>query len=144
MHLVIIDPKTGQVEAAKAFDTYETSLELDKFISNSIPDGRIVVAACKDDCTRRLSEKGFEFLEGLGSQEIRKLTYRDGFALIGTHGKNEVNEMKAEDKKETVSVTQVFHLVPPKKVNMLVVVPPMWKQEGTIYTITDLLQGIKP
>lgn len=91
-----------------------------------------------------MSAKGFQFLESLGSQEIRNVAYREGFALIGTHGKNEVNERKAEDNKETVSVTQVFHLVAPKKVNMLVVVPPMWKQEGTVYTITDLLQGIKP
>ena len=55
LHIVIINPKTGIVENAKVFDTYKSSDEFDDFISSGIPYGYIIVAACKDECSRRLS-----------------------------------------------------------------------------------------
>ena len=33
MHIVLIDPDSGDVECARIFDTYESSVEFDKFIS---------------------------------------------------------------------------------------------------------------
>ena len=51
LHLVVINPSSGEVTFAKVFDTYESSLQLDDFIdSNSIASGNIVVIACKDEC----------------------------------------------------------------------------------------------
>ena len=47
--MVLIDPSNGKVQQATVFDTYESSEELNKFISD-IPKGCIVVAACMDDC----------------------------------------------------------------------------------------------
>ena len=41
----------GRVEPTKVFDTYEKSNGFGEFVESDIPDGFIVVAACKDECT---------------------------------------------------------------------------------------------
>ena len=35
----------------KVFDTYDDGVELGRFVAQTLPDGLIIVAACKDDCT---------------------------------------------------------------------------------------------
>ena len=65
---MIINPARGQVEEAKVFDTYNSSAEFDKFIENDIPDGYILVAACKDDCTKRLSQGAKAWFQKMGSK----------------------------------------------------------------------------
>ena len=68
MHIVIINPKTCTVKFAKVFDTYKSSDDLDKFIDlENINFGFIVVAACKDDCARKLSENAKLFFSLMGS-----------------------------------------------------------------------------
>ena len=57
MHIVVVNPDSGEVEQAKIFDTFKTSEKFDAFIKNSdnVPYGHIIVAACKDECTKNLS-----------------------------------------------------------------------------------------
>ena len=81
--MVIINPHTGKVNHAQVYDTYEEKEEFDKFRRKIIPEGYIIVAACKDDCSSQLSEHAVEWFERLGSQEILDLGYREGFAFIG-------------------------------------------------------------
>ena len=96
LHLVIINPKSGQVESAKVFDTYKTSAALDELIRGGIPFGSIVVAACKDDCATNLSKYAKSWFAKMGSKEIWKLGYRQGFAFIGVlSGKDEFQEKRA-------------------------------------------------
>ena len=74
LHLVIINPNNGKVETAKVFDTYESSEDFDEFCQNSgIPDGHIVVAACKEECVINLSEQAMDWFEDLGSTAMRKV-----------------------------------------------------------------------
>jgi len=56
LHIVVINPNNGKVEAARVFDTYVSSVAFDDFIIESYPDGFIIVAACKDDCITKLSK----------------------------------------------------------------------------------------
>ena len=35
LHIVIVNPTSGKVEVAKAFDTYKSSNKLDEFLANS-------------------------------------------------------------------------------------------------------------
>ena len=58
MHIVVINPSDGKVERSKVFDTYESSNEFDDFITDDIPLGCIVIAACKDECVTQLSTLG--------------------------------------------------------------------------------------
>ena len=85
MHIVIINPKSGKVKLAKVFDTYKTSELFDEFITG-IPQGYIVVAACKDDCWTSLTRAGQAWFLAMGSREIVNLEYRDSFTFIGVLG----------------------------------------------------------
>ena len=73
LHIVTINTTSCQVDSAKVFDTYKASDELDEFISKGIPIGRIVVAACKDDCVTSLSDRAKQWFADMGSKEIWKL-----------------------------------------------------------------------
>ena len=50
LHIVQIDPQNGVVENAKVFDTYDSSKYFDEFIQINKEKGRIIIAACKDEC----------------------------------------------------------------------------------------------
>ena len=80
---MIIDPKKGILVDAKVFDTYKSSASLDHFLSNDIPKGYIVIAACKDDCISNLSQKAKQWFIDQGSDEINLLKYRESFVFIG-------------------------------------------------------------
>ena len=75
MHVAIVDPNTGNV-ASKVYDTYSNSSKFEEFIANAIPDGFIVVCACKDDCFLKLSDKCKQWFINMGSKEISNLKYR--------------------------------------------------------------------
>lgn len=110
LHIVLINTYYGIVEAAYAFDTYKTSAGFDAFAAKRIPEGYIIVAACKDDCVTQLSKTGKQWFADLGSKEIWNLEYRQGFAFVGLSGKVEANEKRALDIKDRVRVTQVFQI----------------------------------
>ena len=67
LHVVVVNAVNGKVETAQAFDTCETGVEFDKFIAEGVPEGRIVVAACKDDCYTHLSNNGKQWFSDMGS-----------------------------------------------------------------------------
>ena len=75
---MIINPSNGIPVWGKTFDTYKSSFDLDTLLMNNlvdvvIPDGFIVVAACKDECVTNLSKKAKSWFESLGSTLISKL-----------------------------------------------------------------------
>ena len=92
------------------FDTYESSDKFNEFISKEVPDGHIVVAACKDDCVKNLSTEGKNWFTKLGSKEIWDLQYRHGFAFIGISGRKEAHDKRSMREEEPVSVTQIFQV----------------------------------
>lgn len=61
LHVVVINPKDGEVDFAKVFDTYKSGDSFDKFIDEGVKEGFIIVAACKDDCVTNLSNEACEW-----------------------------------------------------------------------------------
>ena len=61
--------------SAKAYDTNKSSVDLEAYIK-TIPDGHVIVAACKDDCLYRLSQDVKAWFARMGSKEIWNLEYR--------------------------------------------------------------------
>ena len=96
LHIAIINPVNGNVETARAFDTYITSELLDQFIKAHVPEGYIVAAACKDECHAILSDKVKLWFSDMGSEQILNLGYREAFAFIGVNGRKDFNEKKAK------------------------------------------------
>ena len=108
LHIVVVNPSKARVELAKVFDTYKTADGFDDFIASDIPEGHIVVAACKDDCASNLSPKARQWFVEMGSKEIVNLEYRQGFAFIGTMGRHEAYEKRALEKRDQVRLNHSF------------------------------------
>ena len=103
------------MEVAKVFDTYKSSDDLEAFIkSESVVDGNIVVAACKDEMTTELSGLAKHWLGEMGSLFVWKLEYRDSFVFIGRSNQNgtmpSTTAFNEKSGKESVSISQVFKL----------------------------------
>ena len=107
LHIVVINPEDRKVEFAQVFDTYNNSDGFDAFTSIQFPRGHIIVAACKDDCVTNLSMRGKIWFGHMGSREILRLGYRQGFAFIGIIGKKAANEKRSMDTRDKVSVQYV-------------------------------------
>lgn len=101
-----MNPENGKIEISQIFDTYTSSSKFENFIENqTIPKGHIIMAACKDDCMKKLSMKAKQWFRALGSSEIFRLKYRCSFAFIGRVGDpGEVNEARGQSRGDRVMV----------------------------------------
>ncbi len=87
-NLVVIDPATGNLEANVVFDTFasaDESARLAQFIEQ-IPNGKIVVAAVRDEASRNLTRAAVEALRSIGAQEDLQAKWRWSHAIIGVKG----------------------------------------------------------
>ena len=98
LHIVVYNPFEGKIEAARVFDTYRTSTQLDEFIDDGVQKGHIVVAACMDECSNKLSYYAKMWFRSMGSEEIWDLEYRDGFVFIGVCGETDFQESRSKTK----------------------------------------------
>ena len=86
MHIVLINPSNGKIEFAQIFDTHMNKDSMDVFMEKRLPLGFIVIAACKDECSTRLSRDSKKWFEYIGSKLIKNVKYRLGFCFIGVVG----------------------------------------------------------
>jgi len=87
-NLAVMDPQMGTVEATASFDTHldgEASQALADFVA-SIPTGRIVAVAVRDEASRLLSEEAVQALRTIGAEGDLRGKFRWGQAIIGVKG----------------------------------------------------------
>jgi len=87
-NLAVMDPQTGAVESTASFDTHldgEASQALADFMA-SIPTGRIVAVAVRDEASRLLSEEAVQALRTIGAEGDLRGKFRWGQAIIGVKG----------------------------------------------------------
>jgi hypothetical protein len=87
-NLAVMDPQTGAVEATASFDTHldgEASQALADLMA-SIPTGRIVAVAVRDEASRLLSEEAVQALRTIGAESDLRGKFRWGQAIIGIKG----------------------------------------------------------
>ena len=87
-NLVVVDEANGAVLDIQYFDTYASSADADKMANyiQTLPIGRIVLAAIRDEGSVKMTENAHKALESLGSQLTRNVAARDSWAMIGTKG----------------------------------------------------------
>jgi hypothetical protein len=84
-NIVVIDPQSGAVEASAAFDTFASeneSTRLAQFIA-TIPNGKIVAVAVRDEASRYLTQDAADALRSIGAQEDLRGKFRWSHAIIG-------------------------------------------------------------
>lgn len=96
LHIAIINPLSGDIKSAEVFDTYKSSERLDYFLTLGVPECYIVAAACKDDCSKGLSQYAKNWFRSMGAEEIQRVEYRQSFAFIGVNQRYEANEKRGK------------------------------------------------
>ena len=108
MHVCILNGKTGNVMWSEIFDTYHSSDAFEYFCScELVEEGQIVIAACRDDAAKNLSNSVRQWFKDMGSKEIFNLKYRESFVFIGQYGRTQAYE-KRGSTKVPVQITQAF------------------------------------
>jgi len=87
-NLAVIDPQRGAVEATAGFDTHddEGASQAMADLMASIPEGRIVAVAVRDEASRLLSEEAVQALRTIGAEGDLRGKFRWGQAIIGVKG----------------------------------------------------------
>ncbi|CAE7219501.1 Dnajb7 [Symbiodinium sp. CCMP2592] len=96
LNVVTIDPDTQQVMSRKTYDvwadpqTENTRLAAD---INSMPDGRVILVACKDSGMENLDARAISALWSAGAS-VPGGKEREGYALIGIKGSEALAEQQ--------------------------------------------------
>jgi len=99
INLVALDFETHKVVYKNSYDTFggaAASAQLVKDYKEKLPEFCIVVAAVKDEASRKLSKEVKELFGSLGSNAIKNLKFREGWAFIGVKGLKKSKEKKGE------------------------------------------------
>ncbi|NIR49848.1 T9SS type A sorting domain-containing protein [candidate division KSB1 bacterium] len=86
--VAVFDDRDGELLARSAFDTFGDAANVEalaQFI-NAISEGRIVLAAIKDEGSANMTESAYLALESIGSQYTRQVGSRDSWSIIGRKG----------------------------------------------------------
>ena len=88
LQVAIINETSNNILHKQYFDTYGSSTAAPSFVNliNSLPNGRVVAIAIRDEGIARLSEAAKRAIEGLGSKYIRQVRFRGSWAIIGRKG----------------------------------------------------------
>jgi len=86
--LLVLNHENGVVETMRHFDTWGQSTQVDSItgLIESLPPGKVVLAAIRDEGSANLNERFYQAFESLGSGKIRQISYRDSWAFIGHKG----------------------------------------------------------
>ena len=90
-NIVVVNPYTSDIERSASFDTcgsFNASKQMKEFI-NSIPEGRIVAIAVKDDASSSLTKEAALSLRNLGATgdlSDKNKHFRWSHAIIGVKG----------------------------------------------------------
>ena len=86
--VVVVKEEDCGVEKAKTFDPFtdlSASINLVNLIGEAVP-GQVVAAIIHDEGYYHLSEAAMQALEGIGSALIRRVHFREAWAIIGRKG----------------------------------------------------------
>jgi len=90
----------------KGYDTYGdggASSKLERAL-NKLPGGSVIAIAVRDEASKRLSRKVKQIISGMGSKEISRLRFREGWAFVGVKGMQLFGEKRVGKKGQASSV----------------------------------------
>jgi hypothetical protein len=97
-NIVVINEKSGAIESRASFDTFKSpdeSARLAQFIA-TIPNGRIVAVAVRDEASRNLTQDAVNALRSIGATQDLRGKFRWSHAIIGIKGTSSALEIANE------------------------------------------------
>jgi RHS repeat-associated protein len=87
-NLVVVNEATGAIEDAVSFDTYGSTAQAEAMADyiEALPAGRIVLVGICDEGSNSMTERAYQAIESLGSNQVRSIGFWDSFTLIGKKG----------------------------------------------------------
>ncbi len=88
MNVAVFDEQYGELLQTASYDTNDSASAANEFAAllEGLPTGRIVAIAVKDDASQNLHERARKACESLGSAEIRHLSWRQSWVIVGIKG----------------------------------------------------------
>lgn len=101
-NVVVVEPKTGRIQARENFDTFlsgRESLRMARLIE-SVAEGDLVVVAASDEASQALTVQAVDALKSIGSDEDLRGKFRWSHAIIGVKGalRGSASELISENK----------------------------------------------
>lgn len=94
-NIIVLAGKNHEVIHEKAYDTYGDSKASAQMVNDwaTIPHGSVIVAAVRDEGSKRLSAAVKEIFAGMGAKKINGLAFRDSYVFMGVKGSKQHVEM---------------------------------------------------
>lgn len=107
--LTVVSLQDGQLQT-HVFDTGFEGLGSEPLVRflQGLPYGTLVMVAAMDDATDNLTAGAKAAIEGLGASEIRSLSYRGSYALIGVQGGLALAERVAASGSGSVEIASTW------------------------------------
>ncbi|KAI9206273.1 glycosyl hydrolases family 15-domain-containing protein [Polychytrium aggregatum] len=120
LNVIVLDPLDGTILETANFDTHISPSESDEFAEmvEFMEPGLIVVVLANDDCQGNLTEAAIVACEALGATQIRTVSYRDSYCLIGEKGPERgaaVESHQEADNRAVAVLNKVYDLVARRK-----------------------------
>ncbi len=118
-NVVVIEPRTGKIQARETFDTHLTARESTRLVGflQEIPEGDLVAIAASDEASLHLTTQAVEALRTIGADEDLRGKFRWSHAIIGVKGA--LPGSASESASET-NVSQVYLNFPLTSSNLAV------------------------
>jgi hypothetical protein len=115
-NLAVVDPATGEVRAAAAFDTHgdEAAAHALAAFLDAVPGGMLVLGAVNDEASLRLTEEAVQALRSVGVQGDLRGKFRWGHAFIGAKGAAPGQALEGMDLLRPVSLAVGQALAEPR------------------------------
>lgn len=87
-NIVVVEPRTGKVQARANFDTFLSARESNRMVEflEQVAEGDLVAVAASDDASAHLTQEGFDALRTIGARTNLRDKFRWSHAIIGVKG----------------------------------------------------------
>jgi hypothetical protein len=99
INVVVLAGANHEVILSKSFDTFASSKQAEDMAATlaAIPVGSVIIAAVKDEASKRLSQSAKDIFINMGSKEVSQLGFREGWFFIGIKGTKSHLEKRGAD-----------------------------------------------
>lgn len=99
INVVVLAGNNHEVISSNTYDTFASEKNSEQMAADlaAVPVGAVIVAAIKDEGSRKLTQAAKDAFINMGSKEISNLGYRDGWFFMGVKGTKSHLEKRGKD-----------------------------------------------